>query len=115
MPLVPIAIHGTSWLGFGRRIRVVVGEPLIPEGRPNRENVDALTARTWTALHELVRHEAERPRPGPIGRRVTEQFNDWPEGNRAAAEAAALEAGPVDPPTSPPPAAAPPAADPHRV
>ena len=90
VPLVPIAIHGTSWLGFGRRIRVVIGEPLAPTGRPNRENVDALTARCWTALHELVRAEPERARPGPIGRWVTENFNDWPEGDRAAAEAAAL-------------------------
>ena len=93
VPLVPIAIHGTSWLGFGRRVRVVIGEPLDPIGRPNRENVDALTARCWTALHELVRDEPERPRPGPIGRRITEAFNDWPEGDRAAAEAAAT--GPV--------------------
>ena len=90
VPLVPIAIHGTSWLGFGRRIRVVIGEPLAPTGRPNRENVDALTARCWSALHELVRAEPERGRPGPIGRWVTEQFNDWPEGDRSAAEAAAL-------------------------
>jgi len=89
VPLVPIAIHGTSWLGFGRRARVVIGEPLTPLGRPNRENVDALTARCWAALHELVRDEPERARPGPIGRRVTEQFNDWPEGDRAAAESAA--------------------------
>jgi HAD superfamily hydrolase (TIGR01509 family) len=89
VPLVPIAIHGTSWLGFGRRVRVVIGEPLAPVGRPNRENVDALTARCWAALHELVRNEPERARPGPIGRRITEQFNDWPEGDRAAAERAA--------------------------
>ena len=89
VPLVPIAIHGTSWLGFGRRVRVVIGEPLPPAGRPNRENVDALTARCWTALHELVRREPELARPGPIGRWVTEHFNDWPEGDRAAAEASA--------------------------
>jgi 1-acyl-sn-glycerol-3-phosphate acyltransferase len=88
--LVPVAIHGTSWLGFGRRIRVVVGEPLAPTGRPNRENVDALTARCWTALHDLVADEPERGRPGPIGRWITEQFNDWPEGDRAAAERAEL-------------------------
>ncbi|HEX2755111.1 MAG TPA: HAD-IA family hydrolase [Candidatus Limnocylindrales bacterium] len=92
VPLVPIAIHGTSWLAFGRRARVVVGEPLAPAGRPNRENVDALTARCWAALHELVRDEPERARPGPIGRWVSEQFNDWPEGDRAAAEAAARAA-----------------------
>jgi HAD superfamily hydrolase (TIGR01509 family) len=92
VPLVPIAIHGTSWLGFGRRIRVVIGEPLPPVGRPNREQVDALTARCWAALHELVRDEPDRRRPGPIGRWITEQFNDWPEGDRAAAEAAARTA-----------------------
>jgi hypothetical protein len=92
VPLVPIAIHGTSWLGFGRRIRVVIGEPLPPVGRPNREQVDALTARCWAALHELVRDEPDRRRPGPIGRWITEQFNDWPEGDRAAAEAAARAA-----------------------
>jgi HAD superfamily hydrolase (TIGR01509 family) len=89
VPLIPIAIHGTSWLGFGRRVRVVVGEPLIPDGRANRENVDALTERCWTALHELVRDEPEQRRPGPVGRWVTEVFNEWPEGSRAAAEAAA--------------------------
>ena len=100
VPVVPIAIHGTSWLGFGRRIRVVIGEPLEPSGRPNRENVDALTARCWAALHELVRDEPERTRPGPIGRWMTEQFNDWPEGDRAAAESAAhataVEPAPAD-------------------
>jgi 1-acyl-sn-glycerol-3-phosphate acyltransferase len=89
VPLVPVAIHGTSWLAFGRRIRVVIGEPLVPTGRPNREGVDALTERCWTALHDLVRDEVPRGRPGPVGRWLTEVFNDWPEGSRAAAEAAA--------------------------
>ena len=90
IPLVPLAIHGTSWLALGRRIRVVVGVPLEVTARPNRENVDALTARCYAALHALVRDEPELARPGPLGRRVTEAFNDWPEGDRAAAERAAL-------------------------
>lgn len=88
VPLVPIAIHGTSWLGFGRRVRVEVGRPLVSGGRPSREHVDALTTECWTALYELLRDEPERPRPGPIGRWITERFNDWPEGDRVAAEAA---------------------------
>jgi HAD superfamily hydrolase (TIGR01509 family) len=104
VPLIPIAIHGTSWLGFGRRVRVVIGEPLAPTGRANRENVDALTARCWTALHELVRDEPERTRPGPIGRRITEQFNDWPEGDRAAAEVASRTVAPAPSADPSPPA-----------
>ena len=100
VPVVPVAIHGTSWLAFGRRVRVVIGEPLAPTGRPNRENVDALTARCWDALHELVRDEPERTRPGPIGRRVTETFNDWPEGDRAAAELVARSSADGQPPAT---------------
>ena len=99
VPLVPIAIHGTSWLGFGRRVRVTIGRPIEPAGRPRRDAVDALTARCRAALLEMVRREPERSRPGPLGRWITERFNTWPEGSRAAAEAAALAA--VDP-TGPP-------------
>ena len=29
VPLVPIAINGTSWLRFGGRVRVRVGEPIV--------------------------------------------------------------------------------------
>ena len=43
VPVVPIAINGTSWLRFGRRVRVRVGEPLAVSGRPDREGVNALT------------------------------------------------------------------------
>jgi HAD superfamily hydrolase (TIGR01509 family) len=85
VPLVPIAIHGTSWLGFGRRVRVTIGEPLEPSGRASREAVDALTARCRSALLALVRDQPEPSRPGPFGRWLTEVFNDWPEGSRTAA------------------------------
>ena len=86
VPLVPIAIHGTSWLGFGRRVRVTVGAPIDAAGRPTKEAIAELTARCQAALAELVRDEPERPRPGPVGRWITERFNEWPEGSRAAAE-----------------------------
>jgi 1-acyl-sn-glycerol-3-phosphate acyltransferase len=82
VPLVPVAIGGTSWLRFGRRITVTVGEPLAVDGRPNRESVDRLTAACWVALHALVARQQDEPPPGPIGRWVTEAFNDWPEGER---------------------------------
>src|SRR2546422_252638 len=34
VPLVPLAINGTSWLKLGRRVRIQVGEPLATGGRP---------------------------------------------------------------------------------
>ena len=94
VPLVPIAINGTSWLAFGRRVRVRVGEPIKGDGRPDRVSLTALTAR----LHEdLLRLLADGPaprRPGPVGRWLSDRFNDWPEGSRQAALAAALR-GPM--------------------
>ena len=84
VPLVPVAINGTSWLAFGRRLRVRVGEPIAPTGRPTREAVEELSQRAWTALHELVADYPDPvpPRPGSAWYRLTETFNEWPEGSR---------------------------------
>ncbi len=82
VPIVPIAINGTSWLRFGRRIRVRVGEPIPPEGRPTREAITALTRRTEEAMLALLADAPTLPPPGRIGRWFTELFNEWPEGSR---------------------------------
>jgi 1-acyl-sn-glycerol-3-phosphate acyltransferase len=82
VPIVPVAINGTSWLRFGRRVRVRVGEPIRTGGRATREAVEALTQRTREELLALVADAPDLPPPGPIGRRVTELFNEWPEGSR---------------------------------
>jgi 1-acyl-sn-glycerol-3-phosphate acyltransferase len=84
VPIVPIAINGTSWLGFGRTIRIRVGEPIPTDGRATKEAIAALTARTEDALLELVADFPDRPAPGRFGRWLTELFNDWPEGARPA-------------------------------
>jgi 1-acyl-sn-glycerol-3-phosphate acyltransferase len=82
VPIVPVAINGTSWLAFRRGIRVRVGEPLAADDKPTSEAVAALTARTEAALRAMVADFADPPAPGRRFRRLTELFNDWPEGAR---------------------------------
>lgn len=82
VPLVPVAINGTSWVGFGRWVRIRIGDPIATTGRPTHDAIADLTARAWTELHGLVADHADLVPPGRIGRWVTERFNDWPEGSR---------------------------------
>ncbi len=88
VPMVPVALNGLSWLGFRRRLRVRVGLPIEASGRPTSEAIASLTARTEAALLALVADAPDLPRPGRFGLWLTDRFNDWPEGSRAAAEAA---------------------------
>ena len=86
VPLVPVAINGTSWLGFRRTVRVRVGLPLETRprttGRPTSDEVAVLTRRAHIALQQLVSDFPDQPKPGPVGRRLTDLFNTWPEGSR---------------------------------
>ncbi len=88
VPLVPVALNGTSWLRFGGRVRVRVGEPLPVTGRPTRDAIARLTEQAAASLLEMVADAPDVPVPGRVGRWLTEQFNDWPEGSREAAIAA---------------------------
>jgi hypothetical protein len=90
VPIVPLAINGTSWLRFGGRVTVRVGEPLQAAVRANRDAVDDLTRHTREALQDMVRLAPDVPVPGRFGRWLTEVFNDWPEGSREATRAAGL-------------------------
>jgi 1-acyl-sn-glycerol-3-phosphate acyltransferase len=84
VPIIPLAINGSSWLGFRRTIRVRVGEPIPTDGRATREAVAAATAATWRALKALVADAPDPAPPGRFGRWHTEVFNDWPVGSREA-------------------------------
>lgn len=96
VPLVPVAVNGTSWLAFGRRLRVRVGEPIATAGRPTREAVAELRRIGWTALHDLVADYPDPvpPAPGTLWYRLTELFNEWPDGTRPDAPA------PIEPSSS---------------
>ena len=96
VPIIPVAINGTSWLAFRRLVRIRIGAPIVPVGRPNREGVAALTDRTEAALRDLTSDFADPTEPGPFGRWLTDLFNDWPEGARpdlGAGDAAGTERG----------------------
>jgi 1-acyl-sn-glycerol-3-phosphate acyltransferase len=91
VPLVPIAINGTSWLRFGGLVRVRIGEPVIPDGRPDRQAVDAMTGALTSRLRALVADAPIPQRSGRLARWMTDRFNEWPEGSRDAALAAQLD------------------------
>jgi 1-acyl-sn-glycerol-3-phosphate acyltransferase len=82
VPIVPVAINGTTWLAFGRTVRVRIGRPIPVGGRPTREAVSELTAQAQADLVELSGGYPDPSRPGPFGRWLTELNNEWPEGER---------------------------------
>jgi 1-acyl-sn-glycerol-3-phosphate acyltransferase len=92
VPLVPIAINGTSWLRFGGIVRVRIGEPIAVGGRPTHRALRDLTTQVESALKELVADAQDVPVPGHLGRWLTERFNAWPEGSRVATAAMQVEA-----------------------
>jgi len=116
VPIVPVAINGTSRLGFGHPVRVRFGEPLTATGRPTREAVEALTDRLSAAILGLVADFPDPPASGRFGRWLTEVFNDWEVAEATAPptrSSATSASGPeplvtteplaaIEPPASPP-------------
>jgi len=79
VPIVPVAIVGTRWLRFGKRVTIRVGEPLSTQGmRANREGVLELTEHLQAATAALLVGVVEEPPPGPVGRWLTDLFADRP-------------------------------------
>lgn len=85
VPIVPVAITGTSWAHFRGRVRVRMGEPIETGERATRQAIASYTAQTWHALRTMVEGDRDLPVPSRIGRWFTDLFNDWGEGGRPAA------------------------------
>jgi 1-acyl-sn-glycerol-3-phosphate acyltransferase len=85
VPIVPLAITGSSWARFRGRVLIRIGEPIETGERPTREAVARYTALAWHAVRALVADDRDLARPGPISRWLTDMFNDWGPGGRAAA------------------------------
>lgn len=79
VPIVPLAVIGTRWLRFGKRIRLRLGPALATDGlRADRETLARLTAELQSAVEALLEGVEEEPPPGPFGRWLTEVFNERP-------------------------------------
>jgi 1-acyl-sn-glycerol-3-phosphate acyltransferase len=85
VPIVPVAITGTSWARFRGRVQVRIGEPIPTGERPTRQALAAYTARVWHAIHAMVDGDRDQEPPSRVERYVTDVFNDWGPGGRAAA------------------------------
>jgi 1-acyl-sn-glycerol-3-phosphate acyltransferase len=79
VPIVPVAISGSRWLRFGKRIEVRVGLPIGPPPRKaDRATLARLTAEVQAALEALVVPVSEARIPGRFGRWLTDVFADRP-------------------------------------
>ena len=109
----PIAINGTSWLRFGGRVRVRVGEPIASDrARPTGPAVAAHDRRPWRASRR--RSSPTRParvRPGRVGRWVTRAVQRLAGGLARGGPRGAGRARSEPPSTAATEAACPPAAD----
>ena len=86
VPIVPVAITGTSWARFRGRVQVRIGDPIPTAGdRPTRQALASYTARVWHAIHGMIEGDRDREPPSRFERYLTDIFNDWGPGGRAAA------------------------------
>lgn len=85
VPIIPVAITGTSWAHFRGRVLVRIGEPIPTGGRPTRRAVARYTALTWHAIRSMVDGDRDLEVPGRFSRWLTDMFNDWGPGGREAA------------------------------
>jgi 1-acyl-sn-glycerol-3-phosphate acyltransferase len=79
VPIVPLAVIGTRWLRFGKRVTLRFGPPIETAGRkPDRDNIKALTDELTVAMERLLEGVEGEPPPGRFARWLTEVFNERP-------------------------------------
>lgn len=100
VPLVPVAITGTSWARFRGRVQVRIGEPIPTGERPTRLALAGYTARIWHAIRTMVDGDRDPQLPSRFERWLTDVFNDWGPGGRPVAEQR-RGPNPADVPTPP--------------
>lgn len=79
VPVVPVALIGTRWLHFRALVRMRFGRPIQTSdlGR-GREAALRLTAAIEHSLRQMLAGVEEGRPPGPVGRWISELFNDRP-------------------------------------
>lgn len=73
VPVVPAVVVGTTYLWFGKRLRVSFGEPISTAGLRGTAARAELTARVRGAMQEML---PRREPPGPAGRRGWKRMTD---------------------------------------
>jgi len=97
--MVPTAVIGTRWVYFGKRIRIVFGDPVAHDAFPRgHAGGRAMTAEVETRLRAMIGGVEDGPVPGRFGAWLSDAFNDrpWLDGAR-----------PAEPPSGDPPPHAP--------
>jgi 1-acyl-sn-glycerol-3-phosphate acyltransferase len=78
-PIVPTGIIGTRWVRFGKRIRVVIGDPVDPgDHARGAAGAREMTLEVQRRLAALIAGAGDGPRPGPFGAWLSEAFNERP-------------------------------------
>lgn len=87
VPVVPLSVDGTRWVSFRSHVRLVIGEPIDPaDFRGGRAAAGALSGAVRERVAAGLAGVTDRPRPGPLGSRISELFNDRPWLDEVAAD-----------------------------
>jgi 1-acyl-sn-glycerol-3-phosphate acyltransferase len=70
VPVVPVALSGTKDLWFRKRIRVIIGEPILPAGH----DPDSMTAVAFQRMKDLLPAPSEQSGPKLLRRQLTNLF-----------------------------------------